>query len=56
MTTTKFNMYSRSTHAKRGRNPNIQIPSYSLVYPNDSSANSGGILIGVRDNINNISL
>ena len=34
----------------------IQIPGYSLVYRNDRSANSGGILIGVRDNIKNISL
>ena len=34
----------------------IQIPGYSLVYCNDRSANSGGILIGVRDNIKNISL
>ena len=30
----------------------IQIPGRSLVYRNDRSANSGGILIGVRDNIN----
>ena len=29
----------------------IQIPGYSLVYCNDRSADSGGILIGVRDNI-----
>ena len=34
----------------------IQIPAYSLVYRNDRSANSGGILIGVRDNMKNISL
>ena len=34
----------------------IQIPGYSLVYSNDRSANSRGILIGVRDNIKNISL
>ena len=34
----------------------IQISSYSLVYRNDRSANSGGILIEVRDNIKNISL
>ena len=34
----------------------IQIPGYSLVYRNDRSANSGRILIGVRDNIKNISL
>ena len=34
----------------------IQIPGYSLVYRNDRSAYSGGILIGVRDNIKNISL
>ena len=34
----------------------IQIPGYSLVYRNDRSPNSGGILIGVRDNIKNISL
>ena len=29
---------------------------YSLLYRDDRSANSGGILIGVRDNIKNISL
>ena len=46
-------MYSRNTHAKRRRNPNAR---YSLVYRNDRSANSGGILIGVTDNIKNISL
>ena len=34
----------------------IQISGYSLVYRNDRSANSGGILIGVRDNIKNNSL
>ena len=34
----------------------IQIPGYSLAYRNGRSANSGGILIGVRDNIKNISL
>ena len=34
----------------------IQIPGYSLVYCNDRSANSGKILIRVRDNIKNISL
>ena len=34
----------------------IQISSYSLVYRNDRSANSGGILIEVRDNIKNINL
>ena len=34
----------------------IQIPGYSLVYHNDRSANSGGILRGVRDNIKNISV
>ena len=33
-----------------------QIPGYSLVCRNDRSANSGGILIGVRDNIKSISL
>ena len=32
------------------------MPGYSLVYRNDRSANSGGILIGVTDNIKNISL
>ena len=32
----------------------IQIPGYSLVYRNDRSAKSGGTLIGVRDNIKNI--
>ena len=34
----------------------IQIPGYSLVYCNVRSAYSGGILIGVRDNMENISL
>ena len=34
----------------------IQIPGYSLVYRNDRSANSGRILIGLRDNIKNISV
>ena len=34
----------------------IQMPGYSLVYRNDRSANSGGILIGVTDNIKNSSL
>ena len=34
----------------------IEIPGYSLAYRNDRSANSGGILIGIRDNIKNISL
>ena len=34
----------------------IQMPGYSLVYCNDRSANSGGILIGVRDNVKNSSL
>ena len=34
----------------------IQIPGYSFVYRNDRSANSGGTLIRVRDNIENISL
>ena len=34
----------------------IQISSYSLVYRNDRPANSGGILIEVRDNIKNINL
>ena len=34
----------------------IQIPDHSLAYHNDRSANSGGILIGGRDNIKNISL
>ena len=34
----------------------IQMPCYSLVYCNDRSENSGGILIAVRDNIKNISL
>ena len=46
-------MYSRNTHEKEEE---IQIPGYSLVYRNNRSANSGGILIGVRDNIKNISL
>ena len=30
------------------------MPGYSLAYHNGRSANSGGILIGVRDNIKNI--
>ena len=34
----------------------IQMPGYSLVYRNDRSANSGKILIGVTNNIKNISL
>ena len=34
----------------------IQIPGYSLLYRNNRSAKSGRILIGVRDNIKNISL
>ena len=34
----------------------IQIPGYSRMYRNDLSANSGGIVIGVRENIKNISL
>ena len=34
----------------------IQIPGYSLVYRNDRSANSEGILIEFRDSIKNISL
>ena len=34
----------------------IQIPGYSLVYRNDRSANSEGILIEFRDHIKNISL
>ena len=42
------------THMQKEKE--IQIPCYSLVYRNDRSANSGGILIGVRDNIKNISL
>ena len=46
-------MYSRNTRPKQEE---IQIPGYSLVYRNDRSTNSGGILIGVRDNIKNISL
>ena len=32
------------------------MPGYNLVYCNDRSANSGGILIGVRDNVKNSSL
>ena len=32
----------------------IQISGYTFVYRNDRSANSGGILIGVRDNTKNI--
>ena len=34
----------------------IKKPGYSLVYHNDRSANSGGTLIGARENIKNISL
>ena len=34
----------------------IQIPGYSFVCHNDRPANSGGMLIWVRDNIKNISL
>ena len=34
----------------------IQMLGYSLVYRNDRSANSGKILIGVTNNIKNISL
>ena len=42
------------THTQKEKE--IQIPGYSLVYRNDRSADSGKILIGVRDNIKNISL
>ena len=42
------------THMQKEKQ--IQIPGYSLVYRNNRSANSGGILIGVTDNIKNISL
>ena len=42
------------THMQRQEE--IQIPGHSLVYCNDRSANSGGMLIGVRDNIKNMSL
>ena len=41
-------------HMQKGEE--IQISSYSLVYRNGRSANSGGILIEVRDNIKNINL
>ena len=34
----------------------IEISGYSLVYRNDRSANSGGILIRVRDKRKSISL
>ena len=34
----------------------IKIPGYSLIYRNDRTANSGGILIGVKDNIKNITV
>ena len=34
----------------------IHVPGYSLVYRKNRSANSGGTLIGVRDNIKNIIL
>ena len=46
-------MYSRNTQAERRRNPHTRL---YLVYRNDKSANNGGILIGVRDNIQNINL
>ena len=42
------------THMQKGEE--IQIPGYRLVYRNDRSANSGEILIRVRDNIKNVSL
>ena len=34
----------------------IQIPGYSTVHRNDRSPNSGGLLIGLRDDIKNSSL
>ena len=41
----------------RQKEEEIQIPGLrSLAYRNGKSANSGGILIGVKDNIKNISL
>ena len=42
-----------NTQAKRRRNSHTRL---YLVYCNDKSANNGGILIGVRDNIKNINL
>ena len=47
-------VYIVETHMQKEEE--IQIPGCSLVYSNDRSANSEGILIGVRDNIKNISL
>ena len=38
------------------REERIQIPGYSIVYRNDKLVNSERILIGVRGNIENISL
>lgn len=43
-------MCSGNWHAKEEE---ILIPGYGLVYHNDRSVNSGGILIGVRDNKKN---
>ena len=46
-------MYSRNPHAKEEE---IQLPGFVIVYHNGRSANSGAVLIKVRDNIKNISL
>ena len=43
----------RNPHAKEEE---IQIPGFVIVYHNGRSANSGAVLIKVRDNIKNISL
>ena len=42
------------THMQKDKE--IQMPGYSLVYCNDRSANSWGMLIGVRNNVKNSSL
>ena len=54
MTTNQLQQVQQK-HTCKKRNK-IQIPGYSLVYRNDRSAYSGGILIGIRDNIKNINL
>lgn len=48
-------MYSRNTHAKKGKKSKYITPGYSLAYFNDRSVNSGKILIRIRDKIKNIS-
>ena len=47
---------NRNKWKNTGKEEEIEIPGYSLAYGNDRSANSGAILIGVRDNTKNISL